>query len=149
MIEYILLCTHVYIIKFTIFFQTIFQTIVVIHCLTTVIQLQGLQWPACKLSCTLTPGKMSLFNCGIYPLWRVSRVTDMELILFVAHLIQQPGSILGIGWDRCNQTTNVFLSYQFLPHFKKKNLCMCTKKFLIFNIYILFIFKETSWISII
>ena len=50
-----------------------------------------------KLSCTITPGSMSLLNCEIYQRGRVSRVTDTELILVIAHLIKPPGSITGVG----------------------------------------------------
>ena len=28
---------------------------------------------------------------------------DTELILFIAHLIRPPGSIIGVGWVRHNQ----------------------------------------------
>ena len=109
----------------------------------------GLRWSACKPSYTRTPGNMSLLNYEIYSCWRVSMVADTELILLIAHHIWQTGSILGVSWVRRNQTTNVFLTYQLfdisiiltLPHFEKKNILM-------FNTYVSFIFKETSWISI-
>ena len=40
-----------------------------------------------KLSCTITPGSMSLLNCEIYQRGRVSTVADTELILTITHLI--------------------------------------------------------------
>ena len=40
-----------------------------------------------KLSCTITPGCMSLLNCEIYQRGRVSTIVETELILMIAHLI--------------------------------------------------------------
>ena len=39
-----------------------------------------------KLSCTITPGCMSLINCEIYQRGWVSKVSDTELLLVIAHL---------------------------------------------------------------
>ena len=36
-------------------------------------------------------------NCHSHQRDRVSRVADTELILLIAHLIRQPGSIPGVG----------------------------------------------------
>ena len=43
------------------------------------------------------PGSMSLLNCEIYQRGGVSRIADTELLLLIAHLIQSPGSIPGVG----------------------------------------------------
>ena len=43
-------------------------------------------------------------NCHSHQHDRVSRVADTELILLIAHLIRQPGSIPGVGWVSDNQT---------------------------------------------
>ena len=56
-----------------------------------------------ELSCNLTPGCMSLFNCEIYQRERVSRVADAELLLLMAHLILRPGSITGVRWVTRNK----------------------------------------------
>ena len=50
-----------------------------------------------KLSCTITPGSMSLLNCEIYKRGRVSTVADTKLLLLITHLIRPPGSIPGVG----------------------------------------------------
>ena len=52
----------------------------------TVINLQGIQWLVWKLSCTITPGSMSLLKCEIHQRGRVSRVGDTELILLIVYL---------------------------------------------------------------
>ena len=49
------------------------------------------------------PGSMRLLNCEIYQRGRVSRVTDTELVLLMAHLIRPPGSIHDVGRVRRNK----------------------------------------------
>jgi len=39
-----------------------------------------------ELSCTITPGSMSLLNCDNYQRGRVSSVVDTQLILLIAYL---------------------------------------------------------------
>ena len=50
-----------------------------------------------KLTCTITPGSMTLLNCEIYKHGRVSTVADTELILLIVHLIRPLGSIPSVG----------------------------------------------------
>ena len=40
---------------------------------------------------------MSLLNCETYQQGRVTSIADTEPILLIAHLIQPPGSIPGVG----------------------------------------------------
>ena len=42
-----------------------------------------------KLSCTITPGSISLYNCEIYQRGRVSTVADTEHILTIVDLIDR------------------------------------------------------------
>ena len=49
-----------------------------------------------KLSCAITPGSVSLFNCEIYQRGRVSRVADTELVLLSYTSIRPQGSIPGV-----------------------------------------------------
>ena len=62
----------------------------------------------------ITPGSMSLLNLEIYHRRRVFRVAGTELILLIAHLIQQPGSIPDVGWVRRNQINKIHLYYLFI-----------------------------------
>ena len=39
-----------------------------------------------NISCTITPGSMSLLNCEIFHCGRVSRVADTELVLLITQL---------------------------------------------------------------
>ena len=51
----------------------------------------------------ITPGSMSMLNCEIYQRGRVSRI---------AHLIQPPGSIPGVGWvSRNHAVIHIFFLY--------------------------------------
>ena len=63
----------------------------------TVIQLQGFSDLHETLSCTITPGSISLLNFEIYERGRVSRVADTEFILVIAHL--NPTTMLN-SWCR-------------------------------------------------
>ena len=46
---------------------------------------------------SVTAGSMNLLNCEIHQSGRVSKVTDTELILLIAHLIPPEGLIPGVG----------------------------------------------------
>ena len=80
-----------------------------------------------KLSCTITPGNMSLLNCEIYPRWWMSMVADTKLRLLIAHFIRQPSSTLGVGLVRCNPTNQRLLIILNLTAFWEEK-CVCIKK---------------------
>ena len=59
--------------------------------------MNGLAGNKCTTEQTFrTLESVGLLNC-IYQRGRVSRITDTELLLLIAHLILAPGSIPGVG----------------------------------------------------